>query len=188
MDASSLPLACYWHASGLPLEDSVIRPRTAPPQAQCLGGGGLGSCLYGRHVAYCLARGVPSGGLRRGRLVVGLLLAFLARAAQAVCRTAHTPQSHSAQAHAGCGSPCGVRGGRCAVRTSMQQPFGFCASCASKLGLLDLRTLACGCGHSSDQDTPPSSKVHAPSCSSVGRSGSSGSVGGAGGRRPCSPR
>ena len=62
MDASSLPLACYWHASGLPLEDSVIRPRTAPPQAQCLGGGGLGSCLSGRHVAYCLARG-PSGGL-----------------------------------------------------------------------------------------------------------------------------
>ena len=43
MDASSLPLVCYWHASGLPLEDSVIRPRTAPPQAQCLGGGGLGS-------------------------------------------------------------------------------------------------------------------------------------------------
>ena len=63
MDASSLPLACYWHASGLPLEDSVIRrPRTAPAQAQCLGGGGLGSCLSGRHVAYCLARG-PSGGL-----------------------------------------------------------------------------------------------------------------------------
>ena len=62
MDASSLPLVCYWHASGLPLEDSVIRPRTAPPQAQCLGGGGLGSCLSGRHVAYCLARG-PSGGL-----------------------------------------------------------------------------------------------------------------------------
>ena len=62
VDASSLPLACYWHASGLPLEDSVIRPRTAPAQAQCLGGGGLGSCLSGRHVAYCLARG-PSGGL-----------------------------------------------------------------------------------------------------------------------------
>ena len=62
MDASSLPLACYWHASGLPLEDSVIRPRTAPAQAQCLGGGGLGSCLSERHVAYCFARG-PSGGL-----------------------------------------------------------------------------------------------------------------------------
>ena len=33
VDTSSLPLACYWHASGLPLEDSVIRAWTAPPQA-----------------------------------------------------------------------------------------------------------------------------------------------------------
>eukprot|EP00315_Gephyrocapsa_oceanica_P041336 CAMPEP_0185480126 /NCGR_PEP_ID=MMETSP1366-20130426/6022_1 /TAXON_ID=38817 /ORGANISM="Gephyrocapsa oceanica, Strain RCC1303" /LENGTH=88 /DNA_ID=CAMNT_0028087611 /DNA_START=52 /DNA_END=316 /DNA_ORIENTATION=+ len=56
----------------------------------------------------------------------------------------------------------------------MQQPFGFCASCASKLGLLDLRTLACGCGHSSDQDTPPSSKAMLLPAAVLGEAGARG--------------
>ena len=57
-----LLLACLWLASGglgHPSSDSS----TSGPMPWRRRVGVLGSCLYGRHVAYCLARSVPSGGL-----------------------------------------------------------------------------------------------------------------------------